>query len=292
MFSTIVSCIGWAFISGAIASRLWLYKHQETLDKDLPNYSGVKAWIEAVQKGCEIFTGDYKFFPTFLIFGLLGRTVEKWQNWLGLCLAVQGRLMDVAVSVGGSVKSPDSEETRTILWQLYCYLNTVHALLYEAVNSDLPHTVEEFIPLGLLTDEEAQYLEPMSTNNMHVLNCMLTYVSNSRASAHVEHTRCMHACTHARTHARKRTCRWITGLISDLVDAGTLSAGDVHPALVPKLRGACSELKQMHFRHVPNVWTSVCRVIPTHVTYTHARTHARLHAHMLAHTPARPLACM
>ena len=103
---------------------------------------------------------NFRFFPAFLLLGLLSFIVSRWREFLVTYHVIQARIQDVAVSVGAAVIRPNDIATLRKLYLLYRYLNVAHSMTYANVNNLLPQYSRSFVPYGLLKEEEAAILEP------------------------------------------------------------------------------------------------------------------------------------
>ena len=93
----------------------------------------------------------------FLLLGLLSYVTARWRDWLVNSHTVQAALHDIGLGVGSCLINPDAE-AKAAVYDLYRYLNAIHALLYQSVVPHLPQKPSEMIQLGLLTKGEAEIL--------------------------------------------------------------------------------------------------------------------------------------
>jgi len=168
--------------------------------------------------------GDYKFFPTFLLFGLLGKTVDRFREWLVNMHTIQARIHDIALQVGGNIKTPERLSTRKLCFRLYRYLTTIHAVTYASVNPYLPQQIDQYESIGLLTSSEIESLKPMKNK------------------------------------IRDTMMAWVSATIKDLIETGTLDIRAVDPLSVPGLRGICARHHDLFRRNFPNMWLGIMRL--------------------------------
>ena len=116
----------------------------------------------------EVLVG-YRFFPAFLLLGLLTYIVERWRDFLTNCHTVQARLHDIGVAVGAAIVDPSSLRMRKKLYTLYRYMNVAHAKTYATVCAALPQSSQAYIAYRLLTEEEVNILEAVENKSRCVL---------------------------------------------------------------------------------------------------------------------------
>ena len=123
--------------------------------------SVVKAFLHLLDQYVVLIVEQFRFFPAFLLFGLLGYVVGRWQDWLVNCHTLQARLHDIGLAVGMGVIDTSNSHTRSSLYRLYRYLNVVHAMTYASINKHLPKDLDGYRSLGLLMKTEVDLLRPM-----------------------------------------------------------------------------------------------------------------------------------
>lgn len=106
---------------------------------------------------------NFKFYPIFLIQGYAAYAIVRWRSFVTTSYAIQGRIHDVALVVGGAIARPSELRSRQMAFRLYRYLNLVHLLCYMSKHEWLKKLTLEtnFVQLGLLTPIECAVLEPM-----------------------------------------------------------------------------------------------------------------------------------
>jgi len=185
-----LEALGIGLLSSSLGSLFYLLLNHEVYQDDdaafragqaLTSDTSIANMLAMTAVATRDITSSFKFFPTFLLIGYVGYIVTRWQNYQSLGFGVQGRIHDIGVMVGGSLKQPEQPETQQFVFRIYRYLNLVHLLLYKTKNawfSDL--TSEDYVSLGLMTPEEAQILEPM--DNM-MRDCVVGWLSCEVQSA-------------------------------------------------------------------------------------------------------------
>ena len=140
-----------------------------SLRTDPPHADTASKLIVVVEKSlAEVLVG-YRFFPAFLLLGLLTYIVERWRDFLTNCHTVQARLHDIGVAVGAAIVDPSSLRVRKKLYTLYRYMNVAHAKTYASVCAALPQSSQACIAYRLLTDEEVNILEAVENKSRCVL---------------------------------------------------------------------------------------------------------------------------
>lgn len=180
--------------------------------------------LEAVRSKIGQLISTFRFFPAFLLLGLLSYTTGRWRESLVNAHTIQARIHDIGAAVGGAVIRVDLP-TRKVLYRLYRYLNTVHALTYQSVHPRLPRELAGFIPLGLLTPMEVTLLLPMQNK------------------------------------VRDTLIAWTQATIEQLVQERCIRHTAVGNMMIPGLRGICARHHDLFVRNMPNVWFAVAKLL-------------------------------
>lgn len=94
--------------------------------------------------------------------GYLGYSIGRWRHFMSYGYSIQGRIHDIALLTGGSLRQPGSPDARAFAFRVYRYINLAHLLCYKTKSSWLQEIgTEEMMQLGLLTEQERAILEPM-----------------------------------------------------------------------------------------------------------------------------------
>jgi hypothetical protein len=235
----------------------------------------------------EVLVG-YRFFPAFLLLGLLSYIVERWRDFLTNCHTVQARFHDIGVAVGASIVDPSSLRVRKELYKLYRYMNVAHAKTYASVCAALPQSSRACIAQRLLTEEEVKILEPMENKSRRVLLTLVPIRPRSRgarrslrsfARVSLRPPLAFNPDTPRRlstpsdafelhpdvasygTTLRDVVITWIGAVIEDLIRSNDVRELSIHSMLVPGLRGICARHMDLFTRNMPNVWFATCHVI-------------------------------
>ena len=121
--------------------------------------------------------------------------------------------------------NPDAE-AKAAVYDLYRYLNAIHALLYQSVVPHLPQKPSEMIQLGLLTKGEAEILGQAANKQRDLL---LTWAGQ-------------------RVEALRQ---------SGHIDGGVLALS----FSLLKLRAMCARHHDLFLRHMPNIWFAASRLL-------------------------------
>ena len=159
----LLGCLGWAFLSSAFSSILYLAVHyDERCSSSTNGQHEISLWVDNVGSAFSHILSDYGFFPIFLLVGYIGYVVGRWRAWMVNAHHMQGRLNDVAMLCGACVEAHHVRRTvRQRLYKIYRYLTLLHALCYKAASPTLVdlELEKEFVnKLGLLTEKEAHLL--------------------------------------------------------------------------------------------------------------------------------------
>jgi hypothetical protein len=152
---TILSSLGTGLLSGAISSQLWILHRKAQLEIDGMTEANVK-WIAQWGHSFGSIMGDYNFFPTFLLFGLLLNVVAKWENWLRNGHDIMKNLSSVGLLLGGGLTNPSNSIARAELFKIYRMLNAAHVMNYAGQHPHLNPEPSSLVPLGLLAETEAK----------------------------------------------------------------------------------------------------------------------------------------
>jgi len=212
---------GVGLMSSSILSLVWLGEMQGSGSSAVDFISVVRSHMSACVNG-------FKFFVSFLLFGLLNFVVGRWRDYLAAGQTVQAKVEDLGVAIGAAVVDPTNADTRRHLFQLYRWINMVHAMTYAGVDDQLPRTADGYCALGLLTATEAKILTPLAP-------CAVKSVMDKQ---------------------REAVLGWIGGLLGQMVRDGKLHAAFSPPSqgMVNGLRAACTAYDNLSVRHMPNLW--------------------------------------
>ena len=220
MQSVLCTAVGLALLSTALAP--WASFASAHPD-DVPDAVHLLFALARSQVGSLI--ASYSFFPLFLLLGLLSYVTARWRDWLVNSHTVQAALHDIGLGVGSCLINPDAE-AKAAVYDLYRYLNTIHALLYQSVVPHLPQKPSEMIQLGLLTKGEADILGQAANKQRDLL---LTWAGQKiealRQSGHI--------------------------------DGGVLALS----FSLLKLRAMCARHHDLFLRHMPNIWFAASRLL-------------------------------
>jgi len=229
VFNAVLNAVGLSFIMTSFSCCVW-YVH---LEYDAPSRTASKLVVQ-LEAALSHVLGGYRFFPAFLLLGLLGYVVSRWRQFLVNCHIVQGRFSDIGVAVGGSVIDPTCPKTRSNIFKLYRYLNVVHSKTYASVNPRLPQSDAGFLPQRLLTPEEVR---------------LLAVVPNK---------------------SRDMLITWIQVTVERMIRANQVRELAIDNSLFCGIRGWTAEHLDMFTRNMPNVWYAVCHVIVTYLVLLQA----------------------
>lgn len=184
----------------------------------------------------EDLSGSFRFFPAFLLLGLLTYMAQRWREFLVNCHTVQARIHDIGVSVGSAVTRPSSRETRTLLFQLYRYLNAIHGLTYQSIHPFMPKTLDGFVDLGLLSTSEVLMLQPVGNKS------------------------------------RDTIITWAAHTVETMITNGQIRELAISPMLFPSLRGICARHHDLFVRNMPNAWFAIARLFIDLLVYCELAT--------------------
>ena len=162
----------------------------------------------------------------------------RWRDWLVNSHTVQAALHDIGLGVGSCLVNPDAE-AKAAVYDLYRYLNTIHALLYQSVVPHLPQKPSEMIQLGLLTKGEAEILGQAANKQRDLL---LT---------------------------------WAGQRVEALRQSGHIAGGA--PVRSPTRSSSCEASARHHdlfVRHMPNVWFAASRLLMTSSSSSSSSSHS------------------
>ena len=170
MRATVLQALGYAFVASAVGSYLWLTDVHEALRDSQWGVHGAatrkthRELTMPLAKSIVEVASEFKFFPTFAVFGLLGFFVKRWRNFIFCAWRVEGRLKDMAIMVGSSVADPANPKAVEQLYKVYRYMCACMALQYKAVldgiGADGNTALDSIARLGLLTEAEVRVLRP------------------------------------------------------------------------------------------------------------------------------------
>jgi len=185
-------------------------------------------FLSVVRSHLKLSVDGFKFFVAFLLLGLLNFVVGRWREYLVAGQRVQSKAEDLGVAIGAAVIDGTNATTRRHLFQLYRWINTVHAMTYAGVDGLLPRTADGYCALGLLTATEAKILSPLAP-------C---------------------AVKSAMDKQRDALLGWVGGLLGRMVRDGALHGAFSPPSqgMVNGLRAACTAYDDLGMRHMPNLW--------------------------------------
>ena len=220
MQSVLCTAVGLALLSTALAPwASFALAHPD----DVPDAVHLLFALARSQVGSLI--ASYSFFPLFLLLGLLSYVTARWRDWLVNSHTVQAALHDIGLGVGSCLINPDAE-AKAAVYDLYRYLNAIHALLYQSVVPHLPQKPSEMIQLGLLTKGEAEILGQAANKQRDLL---LTWAGQ-------------------RVEALRQ---------SGHIDGGVLALS----FSLLKLRAMCARHHDLFLRHMPNIWFAASRLL-------------------------------
>lgn len=164
---------------------------------------------------------------------------------------IQARIHDIGAAVGGAVIRVDLP-TRKVLYRLYRYLNTVHALTYQSVHPRLPRELAGFIPLGLLTPMEVTLLLPMQNK---VRDTLIAWTQATIEQLVQE--RCIRHTAVGERHAGVKCTSHLFCQAHCVPSPAPLSGN----MMIPGLRGICARHHDLFVRNMPNVWFAVAKLL-------------------------------
>lgn len=168
--------LGWGLICSSVSTVLWNLLHYESTC--YPNDTYVRDWIRNIAKSFDLVRSDFDFYPTFLLVGYIAFVANRWREFLANCHSIQGSIHDTALLCGGAMLKPPSVEIRSRLFNIYRYLNLIHALCYKSISPCMgPLDLEtDFVyKLKLLTEDELDELLPMENK---ILDTVIGWLSN------------------------------------------------------------------------------------------------------------------
>ena len=216
VIDAIWNSFGIALISSGFSALVW-YAHVQG--------NHASQLVDLVEDSVRNALLCFRFFPAFLLLGLISFIVDRWRGFLLNCHQVQARMHDVGVCIGSSVINPENLNTRRKLFRLYRYLNVVHAQTYASVCTLLPQKPQSFVAYGLLTDEEASLIEPMENK------------------------------------ARDTVVTWIGIVIEEMIKENMIRELAVTNSLTLGIRAATGKHHDLFVRNMPNIWFGLCSCI-------------------------------
>ena len=229
VYAAILNAVGLSFIMASFSCFVW-YVH---LEYDAPSRTASKLVMQ-LEAALSHVLGGFRFFPAFLLLGLLGYIVSRWRDFLVNSHTVQARLHDIGVAVGGSVIDSTCPKTRSNIFKLYRYLNVVHSKTYASVNPHVPQSDAGFLPQRLLTPEEVR---------------LLANVPNK---------------------SRDMLITWIQVVVERMIRANQVRELAIDNSLFCGLRGITARHMDLFVRNMPNVWYAVCHVIVSYLVLLQA----------------------
>lgn len=168
MLKMFVQCFCFALLSSSLGTIFWIMLKYEAYHVDPHAFSEgahatqIGTFGHSFSSSASAFnsvTSSFKFFPSFLMLGYVGFTVNRWRSFLNLGYSIQGRIHDVSLMVGGGIVDPSDMKCRQLAFNVYRYLVLVHILLYKEKTPWLQAlSMDDFVVLGLLTDAEKQFI--------------------------------------------------------------------------------------------------------------------------------------
>ena len=228
--SAALDSLGASLLASALVSFVWLI---QLLDGDTGAEVTAISVLELASRHVRSIVGSFRFFPSFLLLGLLSFTVDRWRKWLVNAHTVQARIHDIGTSVGGAVITSADPVTRQTLFVLYRYLNAIHALTYQSVHPKLPKQLEGFETLGLLTAAEVKQLKPMANK------------------------------------VRDTLIAWAAATTEKLVREGCVRELAIGNMMIAGLRGICARHHDLFMRNMPNVWMAMAKLLIDYLVYLH-----------------------
>ena len=228
MQSEMVNSVALALLSTALAPWAWFVSSHADVYADTEHAETIGALqllIAQARSQVDSLVSHYSFFPVFLLLGLLSYVTLRWREWLVNSHTVQAALHDIGLGVGSCLINPDAE-VKAAVYDLYRYLNAIHALLYQSVVPHLPQKPSEMIQLGLLTKGEADILGQAANKQRDLL---LTWAGQ-------------------RVEALRQ---------SGHIDGGVLALS----FSLLKLRAMCARHHDLFLRHMPNIWFAASRLL-------------------------------
>ena len=224
VWAVAISSLGWAVISGGLATLIWLrYAYAEHV-----NNTGIALDLDAYSASAGSLYSDFVFFPTFLLIGYLGYIVAKYRDWLVNCHATQGKIHNLAITLGGAVTNPEDPQTRKALFRIYRYLTLSHFLLYRGVHQEFSEMALEsdVVLRGLITTSESKTLMP------------------------------------ARNRQRDTVLVWLIAAIHQMWRDGQIDAEPINfNDHVNELRTRYARFHDLFQRNSPNAWTATMLVV-------------------------------
>lgn len=215
------NAVGFALMSSSLVALIWL---GETRGRD----SFANHLLAELRSKLKLANDGFAFLVSFLLLGLLNYVVARWRDYHVVCQSMQAKLRDLGVAIGAAVIDGADPETRSRLFQIYRYLNVVHAMTYAAVDQKLPRAADGYPSLGLLTAAEVSVLEPLA-------KCAGKSIADAQ---------------------REAIIGWVGGTVGAMVRGNKLHGAFSPPShgMVNGLRAACAQYDDLRLRHMPNLW--------------------------------------
>jgi len=229
--------VGIGLFSSALGSLFYLLLHHEAYVYDdaafraghtLTSDGSIAYVITTTAVATRDITNSFKFFPSFLLIGYVGYAVGRWRKFQSYGYSMQGRIHDIGMMVGGSLKQPEQPETQQFAFRIYRYLNLVHLMVYKSKSAWLSElTSGHIVSLGLLTPEEVKILEPMK-NKM-----------------------------------RDTVLGWISCEVQSALEKGICERSMACPCIdnIGYLRGKCAAYHDQFDTNHPNMWASLMQTV-------------------------------
>lgn len=112
--------------------------------------------------------GHFKWLPTFMLSGHLAFYVQRWRQFIFAAWSAEGRLKDLGIIIGCSVRNANDLATRKLMFKIYRYMVLAMMLQYRKIIPRLQSLTDQDLlseceRLGLLTDDERPVLQPSGT---------------------------------------------------------------------------------------------------------------------------------
>jgi len=166
----IMMSAGYGLLSGFFGTLMYIVVRQETFQFDAEAWASGKmstvagtfgSSMENITETLDDMQVAFAFLPSFLLFGFVGFAVDRWRSYQMNCYSIQGRVQDVGMLVAGSVIDPANPAAQRLVYNIYRYLNLVHA--YGFICTGKAYTLSLIDPrdwakTGLTTPAESEVL--------------------------------------------------------------------------------------------------------------------------------------
>lgn len=132
-------------------------------------------WFQANASSLKASIDGFKFLPIFLLLAYVAFLVERWRTFMAKCHALQGRIQDIGVLLGGCLSVGEdskrlireglSRSIKVQLYKIYRYLNVIHIINYQrwmdGYKNHYDVTEKLRLDMNLLTEEEEILIDSM-----------------------------------------------------------------------------------------------------------------------------------